>query len=64
VAENLTRACRFGAASFSGGGNTFRANNINGPQGLFLSAGDSEEENIFTGSPSGTVIGSGTHSTD
>jgi hypothetical protein len=64
VAENLTRACRWGAISIGGGGNAFRANNINGPLGLFLSAGDSEEQNIFTGSPSGTVIGSGTHSTD
>jgi Periplasmic copper-binding protein (NosD) len=63
VAYNLARAFEWGVVSSQSGGNAFRANNINGTKGLLLAPGDSEEENIFTGTTSVTVSG-GTHSTD
>ena len=63
VGDNLIRACSWGVVSSPSNGNYIRANNINGPNGLYLSPTDSYEENIFAGSPSVTVIG-GVHSTD
>jgi parallel beta-helix repeat protein len=63
VARNLIRACIWGVVSSPSSGNSIRANNINGPYGLYLSPTDSYQENIFAGSPSVTVFG-GVHSTD